>query len=98
MNRYKKSANTRRNEWIRSRIKKPLIGELVMSTWVCLPVHPTDFLRGDLDAEPLFEVELRKQEADATNYFLIHNSQETRYEKKSEWVSHKWKKKLKKDG
>jgi len=97
MNRYKKSANTRRNEWIRSRAKI-VPDELRMSTWVLLPACPLDNSRGDLNAVPQAEVELRKQEADYTNYFLIQNSQPQRYEKKSDWINNKWRKKLKDNG
>ena len=93
MNRYKKSANTRRNEWIRSR-PKPMPDELKMHTWVSLPVSEVDNTRGDLNKEPLLEVELRKQEADYTNKFLILNNQPQRYEKKSEWINQKWRNKF----
>ncbi len=93
---YKKSSVTRRNEWFR-RMPKRLEGHLQMFMWVCLPVSLRDNERGDLDAQPLGELELRKQEADFTNYFLIENGQPQRYEKKSEWLNHKWKKKFEKD-
>jgi len=100
-NRYKKTANNRRNayrrwsRWHPSR-RKPLLGIHKMDVWVALPVSPTDNERGDLDAQPSMEVELRKQEADHTNYFLIHNNQSIRYEKKSDWLKNKWEKRLKK--
>tara|TARA_R100000008_G_scaffold44268_1_gene25737 strand:+ start:807 stop:1163 length:357 start_codon:yes stop_codon:yes gene_type:complete len=100
---YKKSANTRKNEWRRwsrwhpSR-RKPLSPELVMAMWVGLPVDPNNPSVGDLDAEPLMETELRKQEADATNYFLIENNQPMRYEPKARWLENKWKKRLTEDG
>ena len=97
MNRYKKSRNTRRNEWIRSR-PKPLAGIHKMDVWVALPISSTNNERGDLDAQPSMEVELRKQEADHTNYFLIHNNQSIRYEKKSDWIKNKWRKKLEDNG
>lgn len=101
--RYQKNANTRRNEWRRrsrwhpSRHRKPLEPHLRMYQWVVLPVDPNNSERGDLDAEPIGEIELRKQEADFTNYFLIQNGQTQRYEMKSEWINHKWKKRLEKD-
>jgi len=91
-NRHKKTHNTRRNEWHRGK-RKRLEGHLIMSQWVMLPVDPNDPRRGDMNAEPLMEVQLRKQEADFTNYFNIENGQPQRLEKKSEWITNKWNKK-----
>ena len=98
MNLYKKRANTKRNEWLRStRRKKPIHDDLVMDTWVGLPISE-DGVTGDLNAEPVVEVELRKQEADATNDFLKEFNQLIRYEKKSDWAKQKWRNKSKDNG
>ena len=92
-NTHKKTANNRRNERIRGRIKT-LPDELRMGKWVALPVNKNNNMAGDLDAEPKFMVELRKQEADQTNYFAIDNKLDVRYEPYSTWVNNKWKKRL----
>ena len=93
LNLHKKTANNRRNERIRGRIKT-LPDELKMGKWVALPPNKHNRNVGDLDAEPLFIEELRKQEADATNYFCIENNQDIRYEPYSAWINNKWKKRL----
>ena len=93
MNRYKKSANTRRNEWLRSRRKQALPLNLRMAKWVALPVSKDNHLAGDLSQEPITIIELRKQEADQTNWFLAENDSPIRYEPYSTWVNYKWKKK-----
>ena len=92
---YKKSSNQRRNEWIRSRIPKPIEPHLRLEVWVSLPVNPNNNKRGNLDCEPQVEVKLRKFEAEHTNNFLILNNQEIRYERKGDWLKNKWEKKLK---
>ena len=93
-NRYKKTANNRKNELRRLR-PPPLADCFKLDTWVMLPVDPNND-RGDLNAQPTLEVELRRQEADFTNDFLIEHNQPQRYEKKSDWLINKWKKKLSK--
>ncbi len=94
-NRHKKTANSRRNEWIRGK-PKPLAEHFRMDTWVALPVSPENNMLGDLNAEPRFEVQLRKCEADQTNHFCIQNKQDYRYEKKSSWLNiwRQWNRKL----
>lgn len=95
-NRYKKTANNRRNQRLRGRTKR-LPDELRMAKWVALPVNKHNITVGDLDAEPLYTEDLRKQEADATNYFCIQNNQDIRLEPYSTWINNKWKKRLTSD-
>ena len=52
-------------------------------------------LKGDLDKPYSVEAELRQQEAQYTNNFLIEHDQGIRYEKKSDWLKNKWEKRLK---
>jgi hypothetical protein len=63
-----------------------------MAKWVALPVSKDDYLAGDLSAQPLTIAELRKQEADQTNWYLAHNNSPIRYEPYSAWANYKWKK------
>ena len=93
---YKKSSNQRRNERIRMRIPPPMPKHLKMDTWVSLPVDKDNLTRGDLNKPFLLETQLRRQEADYTNNFLIEHNQNIRYEKKSEWLRNKWEKRSEK--
>jgi hypothetical protein len=67
-----------------------------MDTWVSLPVDKDNLTRGDLNKPFLLETQLRRQEADYTNNFLIEHNQNIRYEKKSEWLRNKWEKRSEK--
>tara|TARA_R110002051_G_C8424051_1_gene452374 strand:+ start:164 stop:460 length:297 start_codon:yes stop_codon:yes gene_type:complete len=91
---YKKSSNQRRNERIRARIDPPMPTHLRMDKWVALPVDDENPMRGDLNNPYTIETELRQQEADYTNQFLIECNQNIRYEKKSKWLKNKWEKRL----
>ena len=66
---------------------------LKMETWVSLPVDHENPSRGDLNKPFLLEAQLRRQEVDYTNKFLIEHNQNIRYEKKSDWIRNKWEKK-----
>ena len=91
-NRYKKSANQRRNERIRNK-RKQIPPEQRMFEWVALSVDPQNNERGDLSSQPKFKIKSRKWEIDEINYFSIHNNQHIRYEKESTWLNYKWKQK-----
>ena len=71
--------------------------ELKMDVWVCLPVDPDNIVKGDLNQPYTMETELRQQEAEYTNNFLLEHNQNIRYEKKSSWLKNKWSKRLSED-
>jgi hypothetical protein len=91
---YKKSSNQRRNERIRMRIPSPMPNHLKMDTWVALPVDEENIMRGDLNKPYTIETDLRKQEAEYTNMFLVEHNQNIRYERKKDWIKNKWEKRL----
>ena len=76
------------------RIPPPMPKHLKMEAWVALPVDSENIMRGDLNQPYTIETNLRQQEAEYTNKFLIEHNQNIRYEKKSDWIRNKWKKRL----